>query len=41
MDKPSNYFDVEEHREVCYLKRSLYDLKKSQQALFGKFIEVV
>lgn len=41
MKQPSDFFSLEENRNVYHLKKFVYSLKKSQHAWFQKFSEVV
>lgn len=41
MEQLPGFVARDEYEQVCYLKKSLYSLKKSRRGSFGKFSEVV
>ena len=41
MEAPSGFEDEFAYGEVCLLKRTLYGLKQSPRAWFGRFTEVM
>ena len=41
MEQPPNFVAQEESGNMCRLKKSLYELKQSPKAWFGRFVSVV
>ena len=41
MEQPPSFITLGEFKKVCHLKKSLYGLKQSPRAWFGKFSEVI
>ena len=41
MQIPPDYENINTHDQVCKLRKSLYELKKSTQAWLGRFIQAI